>query len=34
MQDNGKSAIWEPGEIIYEAGNTATEAYLIKKNED
>ena len=29
MQDNGKSAIWEPGEIIYEAGNAATEAYLI-----
>ena len=29
MQDNGKSAIWEPGELIYEAGNEATEAYLI-----
>ena len=29
MQDNGKSAIWEPGEIIYEAGNEASEAYLI-----
>ena len=29
MQDNGKSAIWEPGEVIYEAGNEATEAYLI-----
>ena len=29
MQDNGKSAIWEPGEVIYEAGNDATEAYLI-----
>ena len=29
MQDNGKSAIWEPGEVIYEAGNEALEAYLI-----
>ena len=29
MQDNGKSAIWEPGEVIYEAGNEASEAYLI-----
>ena len=29
MHDNGKSAIWEPGEVIYEAGNEASEAYLI-----
>ena len=29
MLDNGKSAIWEPGEIIYEAGSLPKEAYLI-----
>ena len=29
MQDNGQSIIWEPGEIIYEAGSTPKEAYLI-----
>ena len=29
MQDNGKSVIWEPGEIIYEAGSPPNEAYLI-----
>ena len=29
MLDNGKSAIWDPGEIIYEAGSLSKEAYLI-----
>ena len=29
MLDNGKSAIWDPGEIIYEAGSLPKEAYLI-----
>tara|TARA_A100001011_G_scaffold159770_1_gene168162 strand:- start:234 stop:710 length:477 start_codon:yes stop_codon:yes gene_type:complete len=29
MQDNGQSIIWEPGEIIYKAGSTPKEAYLI-----
>ena len=29
MEDNNKSAIWEPGEIIYEAGSFPKEAYLI-----
>ena len=29
MLDNGKSVIWDPGEIIYEAGNLPKEAYLI-----
>ena len=29
MLDNGKSAIWNPGEIIYEAGSLLKEAYLI-----
>ena len=29
MQDNNNSAIWEPGEIIYQAGDTPEEAYLI-----
>ncbi|MGA0412793.1 MAG: cyclic nucleotide-binding domain-containing protein [Candidatus Puniceispirillales bacterium] len=29
MIDNGISAIWEPGEIIYEAGSIPKEAYLI-----
>ena len=29
MLDNGKSAIWNPGEIIYEAGSLSKEAYLI-----
>ena len=29
MQDNNNSAIWEPGEIIYQAGNVPEEAYLI-----
>ena len=29
MEDNNKSAIWEPGEIIYEAGSLPKEAYLI-----
>ena len=29
MLDNGKSAIWEPGEVIYEAGSLPKEAYLI-----
>ena len=34
MQDNGKSVIWEPGEVIYEAGNEASEAYLILEGYD
>ena len=29
MQDNNNSAIWEPGEIIYQAGDVPKEAYLI-----
>ena len=29
MEDNSKSAIWEPGEIIYEAGSPPKEAYFI-----
>ena len=29
MLDNGKSAIWEPGGVIYEAGSLPKEAYLI-----
>jgi len=29
MIDNGNSAIWEPGEVIYEAGSLPKEAYLI-----
>ena len=29
MLDNGKSAIWEPGEVIYKAGSLPKEAYLI-----
>ena len=29
MQDNNNSAIWEPGEIIYQAGDVPEEAYLI-----
>lgn len=29
MLDNGRSAIWEPGEVIYEAGSLPKEAYLI-----
>ena len=29
MLDNGQSAIWDPGEIIYEAGSLPKEAYLI-----
>ena len=29
MQDNNDSAIWEPGEIIYQAGDVPEEAYLI-----
>ena len=29
MQDNNNSAIWEPGEIIYQAGEVPEEAYLI-----
>ena len=29
MQENGKSVIWEPGEIIYEVGSDPKEAYLI-----
>lgn len=29
MQDNNNSAIWEPGEIIYQAGDIPEEAYLI-----
>ena len=29
MLDNQKSVIWEPGELIYEAGSLPKEAYLI-----
>ena len=29
MLDKGNSAIWEPGEIIYEAGSPPKEAYFI-----
>ena len=29
MLDNGKSAIWDPGEVVYEAGSLPKEAYLI-----
>ena len=29
MQDNNNSAIWEPDEIIYQAGDIPEEAYLI-----
>ena len=29
MQDNNNSAMWEPGEIIYQAGDIPEEAYLI-----
>ena len=29
MKDNNNSAIWEPGEIIYQAGDVPEEAYLI-----
>ena len=29
MQDNNNSAMWEPGEIIYQAGDIPKEAYLI-----
>ena len=29
MQDNNNSAMWEPGEIIYQAGDVPEEAYLI-----
>ena len=29
MNDNSNSAIWEPGEIIYQAGDIPKEAYLI-----
>ena len=29
MLDNGKSVIWDPGEIVYEAGSLPKEAYLI-----
>ena len=29
MQNNNNSAIWEPGEIIYQAGDIPEEAYLI-----
>ena len=29
MHDNNNSAIWEPGEIIYQAGDIPKEAYLI-----
>ena len=29
MLDNGKSVIWDPGEIIYKAGSLPKEAYLI-----
>ena len=29
MQDNNNSAIWEPGEIVYQAGDFPKEAYLI-----
>ena len=29
MNDNSNSAIWEPGEIVYQAGDIPKEAYLI-----
>ena len=29
MQDNNNSAMWDPGEIIYQAGDIPEEAYLI-----
>ena len=29
MQDNNNSAMWNPGEIIYQAGDIPKEAYLI-----
>jgi CRP-like cAMP-binding protein len=29
MIDNGNSAIWEPGEVIYKVGSLPKEAYLI-----
>ena len=29
MHDNNNSAIWEPGEIVYQAGDIPEEAYLI-----
>ena len=29
MYDNNNSAIWEPGEIVYQAGDIPKEAYLI-----
>ena len=29
MHDNDNSAIWEPGEIVYQAGDFPKEAYLI-----
>lgn len=29
MHDNNNSAIWEPGEIVYQAGEIPKEAYLI-----
>jgi len=29
MQNNNNSAMWEPGEIIYQAGDIPKEAYLI-----
>ena len=29
MHDNNNSAIWEPGEIVYQAGDFPKEAYLI-----
>lgn len=29
MHDNNNSAIWEPGEIVYQAGDVPKEAYLI-----
>ena len=29
MQDNNNSAMWKPGEIIYQAGDIPKEAYLI-----
>jgi len=29
MHDNNNSALWEPGEIVYQAGDIPKEAYLI-----
>ena len=29
MQDNNNAAMWEPGEIVYQAGDIPKEAYLI-----